>query len=1659
MDLDGDVLAIGAPDNGGVNFEGLFTTYSWNSTNYTNTGTFNGATDQSLGQRVSLSDNGNVLAVSAFNLFTGGASVSIYNYTTSWSLQETLTSTISGDNFGISISMSGDGSRLGIGANNNVTGNENGRAEIYEFDGANWTLVDQAITGEAVGDEAGYSMSLSQQGIYAAIGAHLNDAGGADAGHVRIFQQGAPDTTPPTVTLTTSANDPTNLNPFQITITFNEEVTGFTTGDLSLTNGTDGNLMTTDNIVFTAEITATADGEVTVDLAAELVEDLAGNLNSASNQLKRVVDTTAPEAEIALENEKFSSDPFEVYFSFTEEATTLGLAQIEVQNATAGNLQGPNAFGDRFLYLANITPDGSNQDIIIDLPAGVVTDAAGNGNLAAVQKIVTYDVTPPTVTLSAQSPTTSTSFQVSIALSETVKEFFISDFTVTNGTACNIVSTDQLNYTVEIEPDVDGAVIVEVAEGALQDAAGNVNAASNQLEVRYDITGSTVEITSSSITYTNTQTFPITITFNEEITWLTAADFIVSNGSAENLQPTADSKVFTADIRAAADGEVTLEIPLGVVNDLVGNGNTASNQLKRVVDTTAPEAEITLENEKFKTNPFEVYFSFNEATTTLDLAQIEVQNATASNLQGPTAFGDRFLYMANITPDGSNQNIIIDLPAGVVNDAAGNENLAAEQKVVTFDNVAPVVTLNEIAPSNSNTPELSGTVNETATIELIIDGNSYFATISGESWNLAADAYGTQTLADGTYDVQITATDEAGNVATDENPDALIIDTSSPTVTLNDLLTNNSTPTLSGTVEDASSTVASVAVEVNGTSYSATVEGNTWTASLTTALAEGSYDVSVTAIDALGNSGTEAFTAALTIDLTGPTVTIEGAPAGTMGEAFGISFIFSEDVTGFVEGDITIENATLSNFASTNAKTYTATITPNENLARGAQITINLAENIAQDAASNGNFATTEVSVTYFLKYSGGNGTADDPFLISNKEDLKELSDNFAIYDYEFRDAHYKQTADIVLPADVYEQGGLFHNGGFGFKPIDGFFGTYDGDNHTIENLKIHSNILGARLGFFSSGFASIKNLSLLNMDVKSTTYSNTTAGLMASFSDDISRFGITPPSNPEISNVRITGRIEGNHIVGGFIGLATINSRSTTFINCVNEAIVINRETNFGTTGGFIAIASGNEGITLTQCINTGEVSNGYLVGGIIGSSSSSFRNNVRIINSSNSGIIRGTETFGRAGGLVGLFSGKITNSYNTGEIISPYWAGGIVGQLTGFEGEIANCFNTGRVTSSAGQVGGLVSIHSDNQSPVTNSFWDTNLSETETSSGGGTALNTSEMRKSETYTNADWDFETTWFHRGEGYHPVLKWQVENPKSFTVSGKVLDKDGAPFTAGTVQAINSDLAVTKTEALAEGGMFTLEDIPGDIHSIVVEPNNKAEYAKTYYGNANRSALSRHVISSVSGIQIKMINATDPNQLNGNGIVNGRVVRAANGGGRIVQGSILDGEGLASVTVFLVRTSDQETLTQVQTDENGNFEITGIPAGEYQLLLDVAGIDINLEGSTFTIDEEGTPLIISAAVSEEGVVFTIEEEVLGIENEIKVAVYPNPVRDFVNIQVPGKASIRVIDLNGVVVKEEQFTDFIKLNIGNLNSNMYFLEIRNGSGKAMRKLIKK
>jgi hypothetical protein len=93
------------------------------------------------------------------------------------------------DYFGFTVSLSSDGKKLIAGAlYNNGNGNDSGHARVFQWNGENWIQQSSDIDGVAADDKCGSSVVISGDGTRVAVGAPENDNVVLNGGHVRVFK-------------------------------------------------------------------------------------------------------------------------------------------------------------------------------------------------------------------------------------------------------------------------------------------------------------------------------------------------------------------------------------------------------------------------------------------------------------------------------------------------------------------------------------------------------------------------------------------------------------------------------------------------------------------------------------------------------------------------------------------------------------------------------------------------------------------------------------------------------------------------------------------------------------------------------------------------------------------------------------------------------------------------------------------------------------------------------------------------------------------------------------------------------------------------------------------------------------------------------------------------------------------------------------------------------------------------------------------------------------------------------------------------------------------------------------------------------------------------------------------------------------------------------
>ncbi len=189
----GNTIAIGAyfNDGGGTN-AGQVRVYDYSGTTWNQRGMDLDGTSQVIwfGKSVSMPDE-NTLAVGASKSLVGGVATGIaqvYEWNgNNWTQKgSNLTGEAQGDEFGHFVEMP-DNNTLAVGAwKNSGAAASAGHVRVYTWSGVDWVQKGLDIDGEAYGDFSGCAISMPDENTIA-IGAYLNSDGGTYAGQVRVY--------------------------------------------------------------------------------------------------------------------------------------------------------------------------------------------------------------------------------------------------------------------------------------------------------------------------------------------------------------------------------------------------------------------------------------------------------------------------------------------------------------------------------------------------------------------------------------------------------------------------------------------------------------------------------------------------------------------------------------------------------------------------------------------------------------------------------------------------------------------------------------------------------------------------------------------------------------------------------------------------------------------------------------------------------------------------------------------------------------------------------------------------------------------------------------------------------------------------------------------------------------------------------------------------------------------------------------------------------------------------------------------------------------------------------------------------------------------------------------------------------------------------------
>jgi len=400
-------------------------------------------------------------------------------------------------------------------------------------------------------------------------------------------------------------------------------------------------------------------------------------------------------------------------------------------------------------------------------------------------------------------------------------------------------------------------------------------------------------------------------------------------------------------------------------------------------------------------------------------------------------------------------------------------------------------------------------------------------------------------------------------------------------------------------------------------------------------------------------------------------------------------------------------------------------------------------------------------------RYTGGSGTADDPYLIATAAELIALGNESSDYD-----KHFLLIADIDLDPSlpgrkVFDKAVIAPAVMDPFISVphgDKFTGSFDGNGHKVSHLTINGE---SCLGLFG----------LLGWDARVKDLGAVAVSIMGS--DDC--IGALAADNEGmVTRCYSSGFISGNTRVGGLIGH---NHNHGFLTDCYTADLIVEGKSS---VGGLVG--SNESGIR--TCHATGSVTGDADIGGLVGHNrgglSACYATGEVHCRSSCAGGLVGTNVDGgildacyamgsvtgvrEAGGLVGFLgwgTGRIDDCYATGSVTGTDWVAGLVGYISSSStATLRCCYAVGSVTGSGRPLGGLVADGGKNVND--NCFWDIQTSG-QGMSDGGTGKTTAEMQTASTFLEAGWDFvgETAngtediwWVLEGKDY-PRLWWQL----------------------------------------------------------------------------------------------------------------------------------------------------------------------------------------------------------------------------------------------------------------------------------------------------------
>ena len=410
------------------------------------------------------------------------------------------------------------------------------------------------------------------------------------------------DTKSPTITITAAEGSSgfiSNDASLSLTFTLSESTSDFTDADVTVTGGGKLTSFTGSGTTYTATLTPSIEGLQSIKVAANAYSDPAGNSNVESNTFGWTYDTKSPTITItaAEGSSGFISNDASLSLTFTLSESTSDFTDADVTVTGGGKLS--SFTGSGTTYTATLTPSIEGLQSI-KVAANAYSDPAGNSNVESNTFGWTYDVTSPTITITAGEGSSGfisndASISLTFTLSESTSDFTDADVTVTGGGTLSSFTGSGTTYTATLTPSIEGLQSIKVAANAYSDPAGNSNVESNTFGWTYDTKSPTITITAaegSSGFISNDASLSLTFTLSESTSDFTDADVTVTGGG-KLTSFTGSGTTYTATLTPSIEGLQSIKVAANAYSDPAGNSNVESNTFGWTYDTTSPTITIT----------------------------------------------------------------------------------------------------------------------------------------------------------------------------------------------------------------------------------------------------------------------------------------------------------------------------------------------------------------------------------------------------------------------------------------------------------------------------------------------------------------------------------------------------------------------------------------------------------------------------------------------------------------------------------------------------------------------------------------------------------------------------------------------------------------------------------------------------------------------------------------------------------------------------------------------------------------------------------------------------------------------------------------------------------------------------------------------------------